>query len=45
MTEDQIDRYTDRNYYMTAEIAKEHGIIDGVLSGPEEEAKSEAEQE
>ena len=45
MTEEQIDRYTDRNFYMTAEMAKDHGIIDGVLSGPEEEAKSEEEQE
>jgi ATP-dependent Clp protease protease subunit len=45
LSEDQIDRYTDRNYYMTAEIAKEHGIIDGVLSGPGEEETTEEEQE
>ena len=45
LTEDQIDRYTDRNFYMTAELAKEYGIIDDVLSGPEEENETEAEEE
>jgi ATP-dependent Clp protease protease subunit len=46
LSEDQINHYTDRNFYMTAEMAKEYGIIDGVLSGPEEaKSKSEEEQE
>jgi ATP-dependent Clp protease protease subunit len=45
LSEEQIDQYTDRNYYMTAEVAKEHGIIDGVLNGPEDEKATEEEQE
>jgi ATP-dependent Clp protease protease subunit len=45
LSEEQIDRYTDRNYYMTAEMAKDHGIIDGVLSGPEDQEAEKEEQE
>jgi len=41
---DEISKYTDRNFYMTAEMAKELGIIDDVLRGPEE-AKSQGEEE
>ena len=46
LSDEQIDRYTDRNFYMTAEMAKELGIIDQVLSGPERgQARAEEEQE
>jgi ATP-dependent Clp protease protease subunit len=41
---DEIARYTDRNFYMTAEMAKDLGIIDDVLQGPEE-GESEGEEE
>jgi ATP-dependent Clp protease protease subunit len=41
---DEISKYTDRNFYMTAEMAKELGIIDDVLRGPEE-GKSEVKEE
>jgi ATP-dependent Clp protease protease subunit len=36
MTQEQIDSITDRDFYMTAEEAVDHGIIDKVL-GPSEE--------
>ena len=42
LNEEEISRYTDRNFYMTAEMARELGIIDEVLAGPGE---SEEEQE
>jgi ATP-dependent Clp protease, protease subunit len=45
LTEEQIDRYTDRNFYMTAEMAKDYGIIDDVLSGPDKQVKPKSEQE
>jgi ATP-dependent Clp protease protease subunit len=45
LSEDQIERYTDRNFYMTAEMAKDYGIIDDVLAGPEQEGTSESEGE
>jgi ATP-dependent Clp protease protease subunit len=45
LSEDQINRYTDRNFYMTAEMAKEYGIIDDVLSEPEGTNGSESEEE
>lgn len=45
LSEEQIDRYTDRNFYMTAEMAKDYGIIDDVLSGPDKQAKPKSEQE
>jgi len=45
LSEEQISQYTDRNFYMTAEMAKEYGIIDGVLSGPQEAAESKSEKE
>jgi ATP-dependent Clp protease protease subunit len=41
LNDTEILRYTDRNFYMTAEQAKELGIIDGVLSQPEEEQKEQ----
>lgn len=31
----QIEEFTDRDYYMTAAEAVEHGIVDQVLQGPE----------
>ena len=39
LTEEQIARFTDRDFYMTAEQAAEYGIIDEVLepAGQEEE--------
>jgi len=37
--DEEIQRYTDRNFYMTANTAVELGIIDRVLSRPEEEEK------
>ncbi len=40
LSEDQIERFTDRDFYMTAEQAAEYGIIDQVLY-PEDEAGSE----
>jgi len=43
LTEAQIDRYTDRDFYMTAEMAKEVGIIDEVLQGPEDTSEDEQE--
>ena len=36
LSEEQIDHYTDRDFYMTAEMAKEVGIIDQVLKGSDE---------
>jgi ATP-dependent Clp protease protease subunit len=33
---ERIERDTDRNYYMSAEEAKEYGLIDGVLSDARE---------
>ncbi|MGC9347367.1 MAG: ATP-dependent Clp protease proteolytic subunit [Anaerolineae bacterium] len=36
MSEEQIDKITDRDFYMTAEEAVDYGIIDKVL-GPSEE--------
>jgi ATP-dependent Clp protease protease subunit len=44
LAEEQIARYTDRNFYMTAEMAKEYGIIDDVLSGPEKKAEPKSEE-
>ncbi len=35
MQQDQIDRLTDRDYYMTAEQAAEYGIVDKVLAPDE----------
>lgn len=31
LSDEQIDRFTDRDFYMTAESAAEYGIIDAVL--------------
>jgi ATP-dependent Clp protease protease subunit len=41
LTKEQIARFTDRDFYMTAEQASEYGIIDEVLqpAGKEEESK------
>ncbi|NMB12895.1 MAG: ATP-dependent Clp endopeptidase proteolytic subunit ClpP [Firmicutes bacterium] len=33
---ERIERDTDRNYYMSAEEAKEYGLIDGILSDAKE---------
>jgi len=45
LSDEDINRYTDRDYYMTGKMAKELGIIDQVLSGPEDASKDEGEQE
>ncbi len=31
MTEDTVQRYTDRDFYMTSEQARSHGLIDEIL--------------
>jgi ATP-dependent Clp protease protease subunit len=41
---DQIETYTDRNFYMTAEKAVDLGIIDKVLTGDAEEDDEQEEQ-
>ncbi len=41
LNDEEIKRYTDRNFYMTALQAKELGIIDRVLSGEQEEESTE----
>jgi len=43
LSAEQIDRYTDRDFYMTAEMAKEVGIIDEVLQGSDDKPKDEQE--
>lgn len=35
LSDEQIERFTDRDFYMTAEQAVQYGIIDGVLQPPE----------
>ncbi|HIQ01259.1 MAG TPA: ATP-dependent Clp protease proteolytic subunit [Anaerolineales bacterium] len=37
LSEEQIERFTDRDFYMTAQQAAEYGIIDQVLQPGEEE--------
>jgi ATP-dependent Clp protease protease subunit len=39
MTDEQIMKYTDRNFYMTPTMAKELGVIDDVLGKPLNEAE------
>jgi len=39
LSDEQIERFTDRDFYMTAEQAKQYGIIDAVLHPPEEKPK------
>jgi ATP-dependent Clp protease protease subunit len=41
LTREQIERFTDRDFYMTAEEAVEYNIIDEVLRPLEEEEKKE----
>lgn len=41
LSEEQIERFTDRDFYMTADKAVEYGIIDGVLQ-PQEKRGSTA---
>ena len=41
LSNDEIREYTDRNFYMTAEKAKELGIIDRVLTEESEEEQEE----
>jgi ATP-dependent Clp protease protease subunit len=43
LEDEAIERYTDRDYYMTAEMAKEHGIIDQVLQASDETSEDEQE--
>jgi ATP-dependent Clp protease protease subunit len=46
LTDDQISRYTDRDFYMTPEVAVELGVIDEVLvSADKTKAKAAAEKE
>jgi ATP-dependent Clp protease protease subunit len=42
LTDEDIQRYTDRNFYMTADQAKDFGIIDHVLFTEGEEKTEEA---
>jgi len=39
LTQEQIERFTDRDFYMTAEQAAEYGIIDEVLEPVKAEAQ------
>jgi len=39
MTDEQIMKYTDRNFYMTPTMAKDLGVIDDVLGKPLNEAE------
>jgi len=39
LTKEQIERFTDRDFYMTAQQAAEYGIIDEVLQPIEKEEK------
>ena len=41
-SEEDIQRYTDRNFYMTANQAKDLGIIDQVLTGSQEEEEGQS---
>lgn len=41
LNDEEIRRYTDRNFYMTAQQAKELGIIDDVLTESQEETSQE----
>jgi ATP-dependent Clp protease protease subunit len=45
LSDEKINRYTDRDFYMTGEMAKELGIIDDVLRGPEDRSEDKSEQE
>jgi ATP-dependent Clp protease protease subunit len=45
LTDEDIQRYTDRNFYMTASQAREFGIIDHVLLSEGEETTEDAEPE
>ncbi len=40
LSDEQIERFTDRDFYMTAEQARQYGIIDAVLHPPEEARKT-----
>jgi ATP-dependent Clp protease protease subunit len=40
MNDEQINKYTDRNFYMTPDIAVELGVIDDVLQPPDHQAAS-----
>ncbi len=40
LSDEQIERFTDRDFYMTAEQAVQYGIIDDVLHPPETRKKS-----
>jgi ATP-dependent Clp protease protease subunit len=43
LDEDEIERYMDRDFFMTADQAKELGIIDQVLKGPDDEDEDQQE--
>lgn len=39
LSDEQIERFTDRDFYMTADQAVQYGIIDAVLRPPENKTK------
>ena len=41
-SEEDIQKYTDRNFYMTANQAKDLGLIDQVLTGSQEEEEEQS---
>jgi ATP-dependent Clp protease protease subunit len=45
LTDDQISRYTDRDFYMTPEVAVELGVIDEVLVPSEKTSKAAGKDE
>ena len=45
LDDDEVSRYTDRNFYMTAMQAKELGIIDQVLAAEQEEKQEDESKE
>jgi ATP-dependent Clp protease protease subunit len=42
LSDEQIERFTDRDFYMTAAQAVQYGIIDAVLHPPEGQGKEKA---
>jgi ATP-dependent Clp protease protease subunit len=44
-TVEQIAQDTDRDYYMTAQEAKDYGLVDGIFSSQKPEGEDEDEDE
>lgn len=42
LSDEQIERFTDRDFYMTAEQAVQYGIVDAILRPPEEPGKGKS---